>query len=537
MCGIAMIVGPGAAGQRPLFDGMLAAVAPRGEVQEVLGDDAALLGTARLRIVDRDRAVQPWISGGERWALNFNGEVFNHAELRAQLHAEGRPTRSTSDTEVVLESFLAWGEDALLRMRGEFAFAVTERDTRRVFLARDPAGVKPLYWAHAGGRLHVASEIKALVPLGVAVAEVPPGHCGWADPDTPPALHPYLDLGRLGEGGPVLGDVVEAADALRRTFTEAVRIRVDTDLRVGVVLSGGLDSSLTLIKVRELHPDCVAFTIGVEGSEDLAYARRLTADLGVEHVVIPLRPRELGRREVREAIRVSELTEYGDIINAVVSQRLFAEVHRRGVKVVLTGDGSDELFGGYDMYRRVAQDDVRRLFLHKIRYLSHTELQRVDRTSMGNGVEARVPFLDVAMLDLAMRIPQELKQRDGYEKWIVRHAFADVLPDYIAARHKNPMSHSSGLHERIRLFRPFFPSMYRSFGYACFAPLQRDFSEVLRDHGYDLDAAVAAARPARDLTVAEHARDLAGALRWNLVHLLRRRPAPPPAALAEARQG
>jgi len=537
MCGIAVVLGPGAGRQRPVFDTMLAAVSPRGEVDEVLCDEEALLGTARLRIVDRDRAVQPWTSGDGKWALSFNGEVFNHAELRGQLHADGRRTRSASDTEVVLEAVLAWGEDALPRLRGEFAFAVVERDTRRVFLARDPAGVKPLYWASAAGRLHLASEIKALVPLGTEVHEVPPGHCGWADPDTAPDLHPYVDLYRLGEGRPVLADVEEAAAALRETFTDAVRIRVDTDLRVGVVLSGGLDSSLTLVKVRELHPDCVAFTVGVESSEDLAYARRLTADLGVEHVVVPVRPRELGRRDVREAIRVSELTEYGDIINAVVSQRLFAAVRQAGVKVVLTGDGSDELFGGYEMYRRIAPADVRRLFLHKIRYLSHTELQRVDRTSMGNRVEARVPFLDLAMLDLAMRIPQELKRRDGYEKWILRHAFADVLPGYVTARHKNPMSHSSGLHERIRLFRPLFPAMYRSFGYQCFAPLQRDFSEVLKDHAYDLDAAVAAARPARDLTLAEHGRDFAGAVRWNLTHLVRRRNGTLPSALSEASPG
>ncbi|MGY1710625.1 asparagine synthetase B family protein [Geodermatophilus sp. SYSU D00758] len=520
MCGIAAVLGPGA--DRELFRGMLAAISPRGEVDEVLCDEEALLGTARLRIVDREHAVQPWPSVDGRWALCFNGEVFNHGELRDRLHAEGRSTRSVGDTEVVLETVLAWGEEALLRMRGEFAFALVERATRRVFLARDPVGVKPLYWGRAGGRLHVASEVKALVPLGVPVSEVPPGHCGWAAPDADPQLHPYLDLYRLGEGERELSDVEEAAAALRTTLTDAVRIRVDTDLRVGVVLSGGLDSSLTLLLVRQLHPDCVAFTVGAEGSEDLAYARRLTADLGVEHVVVPVRPKDLGLRDVREAIRVSELTEYGDIINAVVSQRLFAAVHRAGVKVVLTGDGSDELFGGYAMYRRIGGADLRRLFLHKIAHLSRTELQRVDRTSMGHGVEARVPFLDVTMLDLAMRIPQELKQRDGYEKWIVRHAFADLLPGYVAARHKNPMSHSSGLHERIRLFRPLFPRIYRGYGYGCAAPLQRDFSEVLKDHGYDLDAAVAAARAPRDLTLAEHARDLAGAVRWNLAAAVRR---------------
>jgi asparagine synthase (glutamine-hydrolysing) len=518
MCGIALVLGPGAGEQDAVFEAMLGAVAARGERIETRRTPEALLGTARLCIVDREHAVQPWASADGRWTINLNGEVFNHAELRAELG----PTRTLGDTEVALEAVLAWGEDGLRRLRGEFAMAVVETSTRRVFLARDPVGVKPLYWARHDGRLHVASEIKALVGLGARVHEVPPGHCGWADPATDPELHPYLDLYRLGETRPPIVDVEEAAAALRATFTDAVACRVDTDLRVGVVLSGGLDSSLTLTQVHALHPDCVAFTVGTDGSEDVAYARRLCTDLGVEHVVVPVRPASIGLREVREAVRVSELTEYGDIINAVVSQRLFAAVHAAGVKVVLTGDGSDELFGGYDMYRRIGDDDVRRLFLHKLRYLSHTELQRVDRTSMSHRVEARVPFLDPAMLELAMRLPRELKIRDGYEKWILRRAFADVLPDYVLARHKNPMSHSSGLHERVRLFRPLFRRFYREAGYECFAPLQRDFSEVLRDHGFDLDAAVAAARPARDLTVAEHARDLAGALRWNLAHAVRR---------------
>jgi asparagine synthase (glutamine-hydrolysing) len=520
MCGIALLVGPGARTEYASFAAMLATVAPRGEVEETLADDDALLGTHRLRIVDRDHAVQPWRSSDDRWALSYNGEVFNFAALREQLVAEGHLLRSHSDTEVVLEGVLAWGEEALLRFRGEFAFALVDRHTRRVFLARDPAGVKPLYWALADGRLAVASEVKSLVSgvgPGVTVHEVPPGHCGWAEPGGEPVLHPYVDLLRLGEGQPMVADLDEATDLVRRTYREAVRIRVDTDLPVGVVLSGGLDSSLALIHVREMHPDCVAFTVGTEGSEDLAYARRLTADLGVRHEVVTLRPRDIGLSDVREAIRVSEATEYGDVINSVVSMRLFQRVHECGIKVVLTGDGSDELFGGYDMYRDIAADQVRSLFLHKIRHLSRTELQRVDRTSMGNGVEARVPYLDLDMLTMAMRIPDSMKQRDGYEKWILRHAFADVLPDYISRRHKNPMSHSSGLHERIRLYQPLFAGIYRSFGYEALGPMRRDFWRTLQESDHDLERALVDAESARDFTPAEHARDFAGALKWNVL--------------------
>ena len=129
-------------------------------------------------------------------------------------------------------------------------------------------------------------------------------------------------------------------------------MRVDTDLTVGVILSGGLDSSLTLAYAHAMHPDCVAFTIGAAGSEDLDYARKLTADLGVPHEVIEIAPREIRLAQIREAIRISELTEYGDIINAVVSVPLFRRVAELGVKVVLTGDGSDELFGGYAIYHQ-----------------------------------------------------------------------------------------------------------------------------------------------------------------------------------------
>jgi asparagine synthase (glutamine-hydrolysing) len=508
---------------------MMAAVAPRGEVEETLADDDVLIGTHRLPIVDRDRAVQPWLSADGRWALTYNGEVFNYAELRAQLIAEGRQLRSSSDTEVVLEAILAWGEDALLRFRGEFAFALIDRRVRRVFLARDPAGVKPLYWALSDGRLAVTSEIKGLVGSGLigavqsgeSVHELPPGHCGWAEPGSAPQVHPYVDLLRLGVGQSMIDGLEEARRLVRNTYREAIRMRVDTDLPVGVILSGGLDSSLTLLHVHEMHPDCVAFTIGTEDSEDVAFARRLAADLGVRHEVVTLRPGDIRQADVREAIRVSEATEYGDIINAVVSLRLFQQVHRSGIKIVLTGDGSDELFGGYTMYDAIDPEQSRALFLHKIRHLSRTELQRVDRTSMGNGVEARVPYLDLDMLTLAMRIPVSMKIRDGYEKWILRDAFSDVLPDYILRRHKNPMSHSSGLHERIRLYRPLFAGMYRSFGYDAAGPIRRNFSDVLRDSNHDLPRAVIAADSPRDYTAVEHGRDFAGALKWNALGGLR----------------
>ncbi len=514
MCGIALIAGPDPC--LPTFRRMIESLAPRGEAEEILRTDDLLAGVQRLRIVDRDRAVQPWVSADGRWVLCYNGEVFNYRELQAELTGLGHRLCSDSDTEVVLEAFLEWGEDAVSHLRGEFAFAIVDRSTGRVYLARDPLGVKPLYWSRRGG-LHVASEVKALVPVGARIAEVPPGQHGWADPGTGPSLAPYCDLLRLGADQPPLEDPGEAVKLVRAALEDSIRVRVDTDLTVGVILSGGVDSSLVLLHVREMHPDCVAFTIGAPGSEDLSYARRLTAELGVPHEVIELHPREIRLRDIREAIRIGELTEYGDIINAVVSVPLFRRIHDLGVKVVLSGDGSDELFGGYPMYYRAGPQQARRLFLHKISNLCRTELQRLDRTSMGHGVELRVPFLDRCLVELAMRMPLDFKMRGGQEKWIIREAFADLLPDYVRQRPKDMMSYSSGLHERARLFKPVYPWLHRSLRYDLLAPVRRDFDTVLNRCDHDLDRAIIDSEARLDYNVFERARDLAGAARWNLL--------------------
>ena len=541
MCGIALIAGawPGA----DLFGQMLDALASRGEVEETFCDSRLLAGVQRLKIIDRERAVQPLLSTDGRWLLCYNGEIFNYRQLRAELMSRRWQFRTESDTEIVLAAFGEWGEDAVGRFRGEFALAIADRATGRIYLARDPVGVKPLYWSCRDGRLHVASEVKALVPVGARVFEVPPGHHGWSDPlasselrgntarrrnaasrasngsagMTEPALTAYIDLTRLGADQPPIEDPADAAKALRRAVEDSIRVRVDTDLTVGVILSGGLDSSIVLANVLAMHPDCVALTIGAPGSDDLAYSRRLCADFGVPHEIIDVQPGDIRAGDIREAIRMSELTEYGDIINAVVSVPLFARAQQLGIKVVLTGDGSDELFAGYPMYEQAGAAASRRLFLHVISNLYRTELQRVDRASMGNGVEARVPYLDPAVVELAMRLPLGLKVRDGQEKWIMRQAFADVLPGYILRRPKNPMSHSSGLHERARLYRARFARMHRSFGYDLLEPVRRDFSVVLDRCDLDLDRAIAATAARPDYTAAEHARDLAGALRWNTV--------------------
>lgn len=514
MCGIALVIGEN--GSRDLFETMFDRIAPRGEIREQFTGPGLLAGTQRLAIVDRERAVQPWRSADGRWVLCYNGEVFNHEELRAELRGLGRRFRSESDTEVVLEAFLEWGEAAVDRLRGEFAFAIVDTSTLDTFLARDPLGVKPLYYSTRRGVLHIASEVKALVPVGARISAFPPGHHGWRRGHKDIDPRPYFDLhGQLHRLGPVT-DPEEAIALVRDTLTDAIRVRLRTDLPVGVVLSGGLDSSLVLAHTARMHPDCVAFTIGAPDSPDLAYARRLTAELGVRHEVIDLNPAEIGLSAIREAVRIGELDEYGDIINAVVSIPLFRRIHDAGLAVVLTGDGSDELFGGYPMYHTIGADDADRLFVHKLLNLGRTELQRVDRSAMGQGVETRVPFLDRDVVELAMRIPLHLKISGSQEKWLVREAFADLLPEYILKRPKAGMSYSSGLHDRARLFKPWFPRLHRSYGYDLHEPIRRDFDSLLAAAGDDLDLALAEGARRRDYTPFERGKDMLGALRWNV---------------------
>src|SRR5579859_1569953 len=178
MCGIALAVGAGA--DVDGFRYMMSALAARGEIDEVRCEPGLLAGTRRLPIVARQQAVQPWVSPDGRWLLCFNGEIFNMPELRAELMSRGVRLRGGGDTELVLEAFRVWGADAVRRFRGEYAFVIVERATGLAYLARDPLGVKPLYWTRPDHCLYMASEVKALTFLGARIREVPPGYHGWA---------------------------------------------------------------------------------------------------------------------------------------------------------------------------------------------------------------------------------------------------------------------------------------------------------------------------------------------------------------------
>jgi asparagine synthase (glutamine-hydrolysing) len=406
------------------------------------------LGHTRLSIVDLDGGRQPLPDpSGRRWVV-ANGEIYNHQELRDRLPG---PFVTESDSEIVLHVLSALGTGGIHDLRGMWAFCVAD-DEGGVWLGRDPLGVKPLYWARHDDRVLVASELHAFAPeVRPAVEEFPPGHFWSAEA----GLQSYVDLrvDPLGHSAPARGDFdsqAEAQQAVRETLVTAVRERMMADVPVGVFLSGGLDSSVVAAilarESRALDPRATvhSFAAGTEGSTDLAAARVVAQALGLEH-----HERVYTDQDVVDVLAtVVEATESYEpsLVRSAVPNYLLSEMAARHVKVVLTGEGADELFAGYHHLRELGEDALREALLDGVETLHHLNLQRCDRVTMAHGLEARVPFLAREMLAVAQRIPigWKLLGEDGQEKRLLREAFGGWIPDAILWRRKEQFGDGSG---------------------------------------------------------------------------------------------
>jgi asparagine synthase (glutamine-hydrolysing) len=446
MCGIAAIIWPTARGaddwtelkrrEVAVLD-MLVPIRHRGDVEhfgEVAVRPGAAMGTNRLAIVDREHAAQPMTVAGGAIRVVFNGEIYNYRELKAELARLGHVFRTDSDTEVIARGYAAWGFELLSRLDGIFAFVVHDARRSTFLAARDHAGIKPLYLARDGAAYHFASEQKSLVRLGLEIEAVPPGSA--------------IDHGEvrryfhLPPVAPLAGSERQVAERCRDLFVDAVRKQVQTDLPIAVIFSGGLDSALVLHVARRFHRDITAVTVGFEGSEDIEVASRYCREFGVKHEIHHFSRAEL-IDVLPRAIYFGEFFEGIDIIDISISNFAYQVVNRLGIKVALTGDGSDEVFAGYDLFRR--HDNKDGLMRYRIGNLHRTDLQRVDRASMMHSVEARVPFLDRRFLEFGCSIPMELKLVNGVEKWILREAFRGDVPDYLVNRPKVRMPDGSGV--------------------------------------------------------------------------------------------
>lgn len=432
---------------------------PDGRGERAVG--ATWLGHARLSIVDLAGGTQPLSAGaheslGDRWVV-ANGEIYNHKELRERFAtAEGRPAeevfRTLSDSEIVLHVVARLGTAGVHQMKGMYAFALAGVDGSLV-LARDPLGVKPLYWARHDDRILVASELSAFpVEARAEVEEFPPGH-HWTPEE---GLVSFVDLRTdpLGSGdgpGPEYGERAEAVAAVREALVEAVRARMMADVPVGLFLSGGLDSSIiAAVMAAEAAPGQVvrSFAAGTAGSPDLAAAREVAEHLGLEH-----HERIYDDDEVMAVLPdvVRSIESYEpSLVRSAVPNYLLAELAARHVKVVLTGEGADELFAGYHHLRALSPDELADALVEGVAVLHHLNLQRCDRVTMAHGLEARVPFLARELLAVAQRVPLAWKSlgedhaERAQEKAILREAFAGWLPEHLLWRRKEQFGDGSG---------------------------------------------------------------------------------------------
>jgi len=397
------------------------------------------LGHTRLSIVDLDGGDQPLSDPtGRRWVV-CNGEIYNHRDLRDRLPG---PFRTGSDSEVVLHVVDAWGPEGIAHLRGMYAFCVADADGG-ILAARDTIGVKPLYWARLHGTTIFASEIGCFDPEARdRVDEFPPGHY-WTPQD---GLVRFADLGR---GEEPFADRETARAKISESLVAAVRARMMADVPIGVFLSGGLDSSLVAAIMARHAPETGqrvrSFAAGVADSTDLRAARRVADFLGLEHHERVYDADEIAA-VLPDTVRSMEAYE-PSLVRSAVPNYLLAELAAAHVKVVLTGEGADEIFAGYDYYRDF--DDAAALdgeLVRSVLGLHNLNLQRCDRVTMAHGLEARVPFLDRDVINVGQRVPVawRLPGEEGQEKRILREAFQGWLPDDVLWRPKEQFGDGTG---------------------------------------------------------------------------------------------
>lgn len=396
------------------------------------------LGHTRLSIMDPEGGDQPLFDEDRTRAMVSNGEIYNFRNLRKQL--EDRHTFATrSDAEAVVHLFEEQDHGTARRLDGMFALAIA--DGERLYLARDPIGIKPLYLGRRNGSVVFASELKALAGLATDVEEFPAGH--WYD--SRKGLHEYY---RVPDGQPVEMPLEDRLKTIRDTLQRAVVKRLMTDVPLGAFLSGGLDSSLiAALAIRHLGR-LDTFSVGIEGSPDLEAARTVARHIGSTHHEYAYTPDEVAEK-LPEIVHALESYDQ-DLIRSAVPCYFTSRLAAQHVKVILTGEGADELFAGYTYYKDIDDPAVlHRELRRSVQSLHNINLQRVDRLTMHHSIEGRVPFLDVEMIEMAQTIPVELKLRaegggEPVEKWILRKAFEDLLPREIVWRDKEQFDEGTG---------------------------------------------------------------------------------------------
>ncbi|MCI0504273.1 asparagine synthase-related protein [Candidatus Micrarchaeota archaeon] len=451
MCGIGAVFGRKLENGESIIRKSLEAITHRGySLFEIMALPHCALGANRLEIVDAQNARQPQTNEDGTVFVVFNGEIYNFQSLRSELSGTGHAFRTESDSEVLAHLWEEYGAGMVEKLDSEmFAFVIFDKRKETVFAARDPYGVKPLYYADDScGNRHFASEIKQLAQFREIerIMEFPPGH--------------YMIDGKFAgyHEIPKPGDVTheDAGDIvsnLRTLFDAAVKKRVDTDLPVGVLFSGGLDSAAVLATARKYSRNVIAITVAHRKSQDRIIAERYCDECGIElKVRDSLDDTEMARR-TPDIIRIVESYEPAVIMHAAAYDGIAKLARDSGLRVVLCGEGADEILGGYELFEQAADDaELSGLLYSFAANLPRTQFQRLDRITMSHTLEARAPFLDTHFADYAMRIPGALRVNPGHGygsvKWVFREAMKDRLPEYIIGREKLPLHRGPDVHTR-----------------------------------------------------------------------------------------